>query len=140
MPAKPGTALTFRGDELHNYGHAKLVVDRVALLDAKGLRLVDALLPTGHDFIGYDNHYPPTKTFRDAVGSAWEHRAPAVGATIAPQADTTAHTHNLVVAVRVTGDAKARMTGVIVDYPVGGTEYQWHNITSLVVETKKAQC
>ncbi|WP_217546225.1 hypothetical protein [Streptomyces sp. GbtcB6] len=144
MPAKQGATLTFGGDELHNYGHKDVVVDKVALLEPKGLRLVDAVvLPTRNNFVGYDNHYPPRKSFLDGLESAWDSRRPAVGMTIAPQPDTTsdtARTHNLVVAVRVTGSTKVRMTGVIVDYHVGGKQYRWHNITSLVVQTKKAAC
>ncbi|MFE2062407.1 hypothetical protein ACFXDH_08360 [Streptomyces sp. NPDC059467] len=144
IPAKKGATLTFGGDELHNYGRKDVVVDDVALLEPKGLRLVDAVvLPTRNTFIGYDSHYPPAKFFRDAVGSAWDRRKSAVGATIAPQPVSTADgspTHNLVVAVRVTDTARVRMTGVIVDYHVGKKQYRWHNITSLVVQTKKAEC
>ncbi|MER7179525.1 hypothetical protein ABT404_08580 [Streptomyces hyaluromycini] len=144
IPAKPGATLTFGGDELHNYGHEDVIVDKVSLLRPKGLRLVDAIvLPTRSTFLGYDNHYPPSKFFIDGVRSAWNHRRPAAGMTIAPQPDTTsdtARTHNLVVALRVTGDTKVGMAAVLVDYHVGGTKYRWHNITSLVVETKKAAC
>ncbi|MEV7390962.1 hypothetical protein [Streptomyces sp. NPDC091215] len=144
MPAKPGATLTFGGDELHNYGHKDVVVDKVSLLEPKALRLVDAVvLPTRNTFVGYSSHYPPRKPALDGLESAWDHRRPAVGMTIAPQPDSTsdtARTHNLVVAVRVTGRTKVGMAAVIVDYHVGGTKYRWHNIISLVVETTKAAC
>jgi hypothetical protein len=63
-----------------------------------------------------------------------------VGATIAPQSATSKATHNLVVAIRVTGTAHVRMKGITVDYHVGGKKYRWHNVMGLSVETTKKAC
>ncbi|MDV9170816.1 hypothetical protein R6V09_11820 [Streptomyces sp. W16] len=141
LPAKPGATLTFGGDELHNYGKNKVVVDRVRLAEPHGLHLTDAVIvPATTSTIGYDTHYPPSKFNVDSVGSGWQHRRPAAGATLAPQATTSKATHNLVVAIHVTGTSRVRMSGVTADYHVGGKKYRWHNVMGLSVETGKKTC
>ena len=42
-----------------------------------------------------------------------------MGATLAPQSATPEATHNLVVAIRVTGTVHVRMKGITVDFPAG---------------------
>ncbi|MGW2518068.1 hypothetical protein ACWC09_13820 [Streptomyces sp. NPDC001617] len=141
LPAKQGATLTFGGDELHNYGKDKAVVDGVALAEPHGLRFTDAVLvPATTSLIGYDTHYPPSKFSLDSVGAGWKHRRPAVGATLAPQSATSKATHNLVVAILVTGTSRVRMKGITVDYHVGGKKYRWHNVMGLSVETRKKSC
>ena len=165
VPARPGAKVTFGGDVLRNYGSKDVVIDKVSLLQPHGLKFVDAVLLTTHNtLVGFDNHYPPRRSFLDGLAPAWDHRRPAAGATITPQpgggtpddgatqkakaaataaatpATPTAPTlsNNLVVGVRVTGTSHIRMTGVSVDYHIGNKKYRWHNITSLVVKTTPA--
>ncbi|MGH1553442.1 hypothetical protein ACRAWF_20170 [Streptomyces sp. L7] len=127
--------------QLHNFGKKEVVVDSVRLAEPHGLRFADAVLvPATTSFIGYDNHCPPSKFALASVGTGWQHRRPAVGATIAPQPATPKTTHNLVVAIRVTGTSRARMKGITVDYHVGGRKYRWHNVMGLSVETEKKAC
>ncbi|MET7474983.1 hypothetical protein ABZT17_11575 [Streptomyces sp. NPDC005648] len=141
LPAKPGATLTFGGDELHNYGKSKVVVDSVGLTEAHGVRVVDAVIvPAANTFIGYALHYPPPKSNLDDVGTGWQHRRQATGATIAPQSDKSKLTHNLVVAIRVTGTSHVGMKHVMVDYHVGSKRYRWYNVLSLSVETRKKAC
>jgi len=141
LPAKPGATVTFGGDELHNFGKKEVVVDSVRLAEPHGLRFAAAVLvPATTSFIGYDNHYPPSKFALASVGTGWQHRRPAVGATIAPQPANPKATHNLVLAIRVTGTSHVRMKGITVDYHVGGKKYRWHNVMGLSVETEKKAC
>ena len=141
LPAKPGATVTFGGDELHNFGKKEVVVDSVRLAEPHGLRFAAAVLvPATTSFIGYDNHYPPSKFALASVGTGWQHRRPAVGATIAPQPANPKGTHNLVLAIRVTGTSHVRMKGITVDYHVGGKKYRWHNVMGLSVETEKKAC
>ncbi|MBK6014408.1 hypothetical protein [Streptomyces sp. MBT53] len=141
LPAKPGATVTFGGDELHNYGKSKVVVDSIDLAEPHGLRYADAVIvPATTSSIGYATHYPPPKFNLDSVGTGWKRRRPAVGATLAPQSTTSKATHNLVVAIHVTGTSHVRMKGITVDYHVGGKKYRWHNVMGLSVETEKKAC
>ncbi|WP_262057780.1 hypothetical protein [Streptomyces sp. STR69] len=141
LPAKQGATLTFGGDELHNYGKNEVVVDSVRLTEPHGLRFADAVLvPATTSFIGYDTRYPPSKFALASVGTGWQHRRPAVGATIAPQPATPKATHNLVLAIHVTGTSHVRMKGITVDYHVGGKKYRRHNVLGPSVETGKKSC
>ncbi|MFI6434291.1 hypothetical protein [Streptomyces sp. NPDC050759] len=63
-----------------------------------------------------------------------------MGATIAPQPDHAKVANNLVLHLQVTGASGVRMAGVLVHYHVGGSDYVWHNVLGLTVETKKKSC
>jgi len=165
VPVKTGTTLAFGAEIPRNTGHEDVVIDGVGLAAPHGLRLVEAVLVAARDNLVGLELYPPS----DEPGFDWAGRRPAVGATLAPQAKSaeaepgstqsagtasasasaptqtstsgsSGTVRNLVVAIRVTGTARAQMSGVTVTYHVGGATYQWRDFTELVVETKKSRC
>jgi hypothetical protein len=141
IPEKKGGSVTFGGDELHNYGSKPVVVDEVTLSKASGLRLVEAVIvSTSTSLVGYSTGYPPVPEARNQPGIDWDHRRRAVGATLSPQPDDAKVVNNLVLHLRVTGASGVRMAGVLVHYHVGDSDYVWHNVLGLTVETKKKSC
>ncbi|MCX4853819.1 hypothetical protein OG426_54170 [Streptomyces canus] len=141
IPAKNGSSITFGGDELHNYGSKDAVIDKVTLSKAKGLRLVESVIvPTSTSLVGYSTGYPPVAEARNQPGIDWDHRRKAAGATLAPQPANAKNTNNLVLHLRITDTSDVRMAGVLVQYHVGDSDYVWHNVLGLTVETKRASC
>ncbi|MER7179881.1 hypothetical protein ABT404_10435 [Streptomyces hyaluromycini] len=141
IPAKAGGSIAFGGDELHNYGSKAVVIDRIMLRKASGLRLVEAVIvPNSSALIGYGAGWPPDPEARNQPGIDWAHRRRAAGATLSPQADDAKVVNNLVLHLQVTDTTGVRMAGVLVHYHVGGSDYVWHNVLGLAVETKKKSC
>ncbi|MFC8430784.1 hypothetical protein [Streptomyces sp. NPDC057253] len=141
LPQKKGGSAWFGGDELHNYGHKAVVIDRVTLRKPIGLRLVESLIVSNSTAsIGYGYGWPPTPEARNQPGIDWPHRRRAVGATIAPQPNDTKVANNLVLHLQVTGSSDVHMTGILVEYHTGSSQYVWHNVLGLTVETKKPTC
>ena len=141
IPARTGGSIFFGGDELHNYGHKALVIDKITLRKASGVRLVEALIVSNSSsFIGYGHGWPPDPEARTGPGIDWAHRRKAVGATISPQSDHAKVANNLVLRLQVTAASGARMAGIQVRYHVDGSAYRWDNALGLTVETKKTSC
>ncbi|MFE2212123.1 hypothetical protein ACFW93_09080 [Streptomyces canus] len=141
VPAKEGGSVTFGGDELHNFGSKPVVIDKVTLSKASGLRLVTSVIvSTSSSLIGYSTGYPPVPEARNQPGIDWAHRREAAGATLSPQPDNAKVVNNLVLHLQVTGASGVRMAGVRVQYHVGDSDYVWHNVLGLTVETKKSSC
>ncbi|WP_405972457.1 hypothetical protein OG496_24870 [Streptomyces sp. NBC_00988] len=141
IPEKEGGSVTFGEDELHNYGSKAVVIDKVTLKKASGLHLVEAVIvPTSTAFIGLSTGYPPVPEARSGPGIHWAHRREALGATVAPQPDNTKVANNLVLHLQVTAASGVHMAGVLVHYHVGDSDYVWHNVLGLTVETKKKSC
>ncbi|MDV7214870.1 hypothetical protein [Streptomyces prunicolor] len=141
IPAKKGGSVAFGGDELHNYGSKAVTIDRVTLSKASGLRLVEAVIVSNSTaLIGYGSGWPPDPEARSGPGIDWAHRRKAAGATLAPQPDNAKVANNLVLHLQVTAASGVHMAGVLVDYHVGSSEYVWHNVLGLTVETKKKSC
>lgn len=141
IPAKTGSSLTFGGDELHNYGSKAVVIDKVTLSKARGLRVVEAVIvPTSTSLIGYGTGYPPDPGARSQPGVDWDHRRKAAGATLSPQSEKSMNVNNLVLHLQVTDTTGVGMAGVLVHYHVGSSDYVWHNVLGLTVETKKKSC
>ncbi|WP_158691072.1 hypothetical protein [Streptomyces sp. 351MFTsu5.1] len=100
IPQKKEGGAWFLGDELHNYGHKTVVIDKITLRKANGLRLVEAVIVrTSTAFIGYGYGYgygwPPALEARNQPGIDWPHRRKAVGATISPQPTNAKTANNL---------------------------------------------
>ncbi|MFD4507909.1 hypothetical protein [Streptomyces sp. NPDC058457] len=141
IPAKTGGSIAFGGDELHNYGSKAVVVDKITLKEASGLRLVESVIVSNSTaFIGYGHGWPPDPEAIDQPGIDWAHRRKAVGATIAPQSDNAKVANNLVLHLQVSAASGVRMAGILVRYHVGDSTYVWHNVMGLTVETKKKKC
>ncbi|MFD4598094.1 hypothetical protein ACFWPQ_08635 [Streptomyces sp. NPDC058464] len=140
IPEEEGGSVTFGMDELHNYGSKTVVIDKVTLRKASGLRLAEAVIvSTSTAFIGVSTGYPPVPEARNQPGIDWAHRRKAVGASISPQPDNAKVANNLVLHIQVTA-SKAHASGVLVHYHVGDSTYVWHNVMGLTVETKKKKC
>ncbi|MGX9889956.1 hypothetical protein [Streptomyces sp. NPDC002276] len=141
ITAKTSGSIFFGGDELHNYGAKALVIDKITLREANGVRLVEALIVSNSSaFIGYGHGWPPDPEARTGPGIDWAHRRKAVGATVSPQSDNAKVANNLVLHLQVTAASGVRMAGIRVRYHVGGSAYVWDNVLGLTVETKKKSC
>ncbi|WP_262064511.1 hypothetical protein [Streptomyces sp. STR69] len=141
IPAKAGGSIAFGGDELHNYGSKAVVIDKITLRKASGLRLVEAVIVSNSSaLIGYGSGWPPDPEARSGPGIDWAHRRKAVGATLSPQPDNAKVLNNLVLHLQVTAASGVRMAGVLVNYHVGRSDYVWRNVLGLTVETQKKSC
>lgn len=141
IPQKAGGSAWFGGDELHNYGNKAVVIDRITLRKANGLRLVEAVIVRNSTaFIGYGYGWPPVPEARDQPGIDWPHRRKAVGATISPQPTNTKTANNLVLHLQVTSTSDVHMAGIQVRYHAGDSHYVWHDVMGLTVETNKRTC
>ncbi len=96
-------------------------------------------MPTSSSLIGYGAGYPRSGA-RSQPGVDWAHRRKAAGATLSPQPDNAKVVNNLVLHLQVTSASGVRMAGVQVQYHVGDSDYLWHNVLGLTVETKKSSC
>jgi len=126
----PGNVLSYGFEEFSNNGTSQAVINKVALADAHGLRVLAAyVVPiTGHILYGVLQGYPPARHL-DA-GVQWAERQKANGARIPPS-----HGHdvnNLVLVLQPTvklGSAR----GIEVFYSEAGQQYDLRTATRVVI-------
>lgn len=103
VPAPVGSLVTLGAEALANHGSTPVTLDSVALVGARGLRVVDAeIVPIANTtLIGVGPGYPPTWAItRPAEAAVWARRAPVSHAVIPAGSD-----RNLVLGVRYVDSA-----------------------------------
>jgi len=122
-PSNP--VLTYGIIDLHNAGSANAVIENVALVRPRHLRLAAAyVVPiTGHQDYGVWEGYPPV---RHQAGVEWSQHQQAKGARLPPAHSKSDHA-NLVEVLQPTGPVgTAQATDIF--YREGRTQYHLRNI------------
>jgi hypothetical protein len=130
-----GQILAYGFTSVQNGGAAVAVIDRVALADVRGLRVLAAYaIPiTGDSLYGVLRGYPPGS--RLPAGVRWTARHSADGARVP---HTTGHrVTNLLLVIKSLGK-RGTASGVDIWYQVGSQHYRLRTATSLL--TLNRQC
>jgi hypothetical protein len=116
-----GKVLSYGFDEFRNSGNATATIDKVALADPRGIRVLAAyVVPiTGHHLYGVLFGYPPAAYLPQGV--QWAQRQPADGATI-PRSRGRHDVTNLVLVLKPTAKT-GWARGINVYYRESGQRY-----------------
>jgi hypothetical protein len=125
----PGGVLGYGFEEFRNGGSATATIDKVALTDPRGLRIVAAyVVPvSGHILYGVQPGWPPAYI---PPGFHWPQREKAVGARIPPSPGHDVI--NLLLVLKPTGRVGTARS-VDVYYRASGQDYHLRTVTSIRV-------
>jgi hypothetical protein len=129
-----GGVLGYGFEEFRNSGSATATIEKVALTDPRGLRILTAyVVPvSGHILYGVQPGWPPSYI---PPGFLWPQREKAAGARISPS-----HGHdviNLLLVLKPTGQVGTARS-VDVFYRVSGQDYHLRTATSIRVIVARA--
>ncbi len=129
----PGKVLSYGFDEFRNSGSGTATIDKVALADSRGIRILAAyVVPiTGHELYGVLFGYPPAAHLPQGV--QWAQRQRADGATV-PRSRGSHDVTNLVLVLRPTAKT-GWARGIDVYYRESGQQYHLLTATRIRLKT-----
>lgn len=128
-PLRAGQVLSYGLTALRNSGNVPVVINRVGLVDARGLRVLAAYIVPGTSNFGYGTWvgYPPAHPLPPGVD--WSARERAKGAVLRPMKKSQQDSLLLVIKSTV---YRGRAKAVGIWYSAGGSQYYLQPSTSLV--------
>lgn len=133
LPGQAGQANTDGLESYRNGGTLPVVIDRVSLAGAHGLRIAGADIVPGRYSVGTWKDFPPPCQLPPGV--QWAKRRPPQGARVLP-----GQWVNIVVGLEPTGSVSGRTAGLVVWYHVGGTRYERVSRIRVVIALPPAHC
>jgi hypothetical protein len=134
LPGRPGNANT---DGLENYvnsGRGTVIIDRLSLAQARGLKLAGAYIVPGRYSVGTWATFPPPAG-QLPRGVEWAQRRSPGGTRVPPGRHI-----NVVAGIEPTGDATGSTAGIVVWYHDGNTHYQRRSMVRVVIKVSPARC
>jgi hypothetical protein len=123
-------------DAVRNSGKATAVIEKIAMADPKGLRLIRAYaVRTQGEWFGVQTGYPPGHFH--LTGWHWNSRQNADGARVPPAASKDDY-WNLLLVVAPEG-ARSTYAGIDIWYRVGDNRYHWRTKAGLLL-TRRWSC
>jgi hypothetical protein len=122
---------TFGDQQFTNYGHATVVLGRVALLHPHNEHLIGSYAVPGDLVIGVVP-WPPKYA---GMPPTWKHRQPVHGFRLAP-----GKTFNMVLGVTAAGPGRATSQGMLVYYHDSVDSYVVRNIFGMIIVATKHGC
>jgi hypothetical protein len=128
-PLRPGQVLSYGFTGVRNSGDVTVVIDRVGLADARGLRVLAAyVVPGTSNFLyGINRGYPPELPLSPGVD--WAARQKADGATLRPMKKSLED--SLLLVIKGTG-RRGTAKGVDIWYHAGSQQCHLQTATSLL--------
>jgi hypothetical protein len=136
-PARGAKVMTDGFDAVRNTGKATAVIEKVAMADPKGLRLLHAYaVRTEGIWYGVQAGYPPGHV--RLPGWHWDTRQNADGARVPPA--TGKHDYWNLLLVVAPEAARSTYAGIDIWYRVGDNHYHWRTVAGLLLLTKRRSC
>jgi hypothetical protein len=138
-PVLPGHRFVFgEGGAVHITGDKDVVIDKVWLGQAAGVRLSGAYVTVG---VAGGTPYPPGPGTDGTLGKHWSERVELKpGTVLKPQAKSDHRQYGMTLVVEPTGAGTGTTTGLFVAYHVGDKNYLYQPTLTYVLKVKPATC